>query len=340
MTGLLMVVVAGLFAGSFSVPLNRNRNWAWENNWLVWSLVALVVGPWAVAGITVPDLGAIYASEFRALCCVAFFGLIWGVGAVLFGKGIDLLGVGLSMPIMLGLTNGIGTLLPVALRSPEALLTPSGLRLMAGVVLIVLGIVLYAVAGERKARRERTECREREAAASGAPGGRPFLKGLLVCLAAGILSPMVNVAVVYGAPLQARAVAAGADPVHATNAVWSIALTAGCLVNAGYCLYLLRRRKTGRLYRASRWTNWAFAALAGVLWYLSMMIYGMGGHFLGTAGTSVGWALMQSLAILTGNLSGLFMGEWRDSGKGARRIMWLGLSALLAGIVVVATGNG
>ena len=54
-------------------------------------------------------------------------GLIWGVGAILFGRGIDLLGVGLSMPIMLGLTNVIGTLMPVVLRDPGGLLTASGL---------------------------------------------------------------------------------------------------------------------------------------------------------------------------------------------------------------------
>lgn len=61
-----------------------------------------------------------------------------------------------------------------------------------------------------------------------------------------------------------------------------------------------------------------------------------GGSFLGDAGTSVGWALMQSLAILTGNLAGLFSGEWRDASPASRRTMWLGLSCLLAGVFIVA----
>ena len=55
-TGLLMIVVAGLFAGSFSVPFNRNREWVWENNWLVWSFIALVAAPWIVAGLPFPIL--------------------------------------------------------------------------------------------------------------------------------------------------------------------------------------------------------------------------------------------------------------------------------------------
>ena len=235
------------------------------------------------------------------------------------------------MPIMLGLTNVIGTLMPVILRSPAELLAASGIRLMAGVFLIVLGIVFYAVAGERKVRDIQASVNNNNMVAD-----RSFLKGLMVCLAAGVLSPMINVAVVYGAPMQEQAVMAGADPIYATNVVWCIALTAGCIVNVGYCLYLLYTRGTRELYRKGSWRNWMFAVVAGVLWYMSMMIYGMGGHFLGDAGTSVGWALMQSLAVLTGNLSGLFMGEWKDAGTMSRRIMWLGLGCMLLGIVVVA----
>ncbi len=325
--GLSLIAMGGLFAGSFSVPFNRSKGWEWENNWLVWSVVALIVAPWVVAVATVPGLLGVYAAETGPLAVVAFFGLIWGVGAILFGRGIDLLGVGLSMPIMLGLTNVIGTLMPVVLRDPGGLLTASGLRLTAGVLVIVLGIVFYSVAGSLK---------ERGAQTPRAGGRSGFVKGLLVCLAAGILSPMVNFAFVFGAPLQQQALAAGTDPVYTSNAVWSIALTAGCLVNAGYCICLLRSRKTGALYRGSRRVNWAWAALAGVLWYSSMMLYGMGGSFLGDAGVSVGWALMQSLAILTGNLAGLFTGEWRGAAPVSRRIMWLGLACLLAGVFIVA----
>lgn len=327
LAGLSLIAVGGLFSGCFAVPFHRNRTWKWENNWLIWSVVALVAAPWIVAAMTVPGLSDVYASEPRTVAVVGLFGLIWGVGAILFGRGIDLLGVGLSMPVMLGLTNVIGTLMPVVLRDPGELLTSLGIRLIAGVVMIVLGIVFYSLAGSRKERDGRT----RKAEAGGA-----FAKGLLVCLLAGVLSPMVNFAFVFGAPLQRQALAAGADPMYTSNAVWSIALTAGCLVNAGYCIYLLLNRKTGVLYRGSRWVNWVWAILAGVLWYLSMMFYGMGGSLLGEAGTSVGWALMQSLAILTGNLAGLFSGEWRDASPVSRRMMWLGLACLLAGVFIVA----
>lgn len=328
--GLSLIVAAGMCAGSFSVPFKANKSWQWENNWLVWSVVALIVAPWVAAAVTVPGLCGVFASDPGAVAVVAFFGLIWGVGAILFGRGIDALGVGLSLPIMLGLTNIIGTLMPVVQRDPGELLTSSGVRLLAGLGIIVLGIVLYSVAGGMKERAA-------GAAKSGARGS--FVRGLLICLAAGVLGPMVNFAFVFGAPLQEQAVVAGADPVYASNAVWTIALTSGCVMNAAYCLYLMRRRKTASLFRSGGLRSWGFAALAGVIWYLSMMLYGMGGNFLGEAGTSVGWAAMQSLAILTGNLAGLFSGEWRGSSRKSLEVMWLGLLCLLIGVAVVAFGR-
>lgn len=78
------------------------------------------------------------------------------------------------------------------------------------------------------------------------------------------------------------------------------------------------------------------ASLAGVLWYLSIMFYGMGGSFMGVLGASVGWATMQSTAIIAGNVAGLASGEW----KGATRIVikpyfsTLRAVALAAGLLV------
>lgn len=63
--------------------------------------------------------------------------------------------------------------MPVVLRDPGGLLTASGLRLTAGVLVIVLGIVFYSVAGSLKERGAQTP---RAGVRSG------FVKGLLVAL--------------------------------------------------------------------------------------------------------------------------------------------------------------
>ena len=214
LSGLLLILLAGSCSGVFSVPFKFNRGWAWENNWFIWSFAALLVMPWLMAWLTVPRLGTLYGADPHSTSLVALFGLTWGVGAILFGKGIDYLGISLSLPIMQGLINSIGTLMPIVLRDPSELATPAGLRILAGVAVILAGIILFALAGSRKEQSEGSR-------QTGAQSRSRFRKGLVICLLAGIFGPMINFAFVYGAPLQQQAVALGADPVYAGNAVWS-----------------------------------------------------------------------------------------------------------------------
>lgn len=283
--------------------------------------------PWIVAAMTVPGLLGVYASECQSLAVVAFFGLIWGVGAILFGRGIDLLGVGLSMPIMLGLTNVIGTLMPVVLRDPGELLTSSGIRLIAGVSVIVLGIVFYSIAGSRK---------EQDGPAPENGGAKWFHEGPAGLPAGRNIEPDGQFRLCF----RGAFAAAGARRRNRSGIYVQCRLE-HCADRRMPCecglLHLpAAEPENGGVVPLRAVANWCWAALAGVLWYVSMMFYGMGGSFLGDAGTSVGWALMQSLAILTGNLAGLFSGEWRDASPASRRTMWLGLLYLLAGVFIVA----
>lgn len=329
-SGLLLILGAGCCSGTFSVPFKFNRGWAWENNWFVWSFAALVVVPWLTAWLTVPELGTLFHGDPQSTWLVALFGLAWGVGAILFGKGIDSLGLSLSLPIMQGLINSVGTLVPVVLRDPAELATTAGLRMLLGVAILLVGILLFAQAGSRKERGKR----DSQPTAANAR----FRTGLIICVLAGIFGPMINFAFVYGAPLQVRAVSSGADPVFAGNAVWCIALSAGFLVNAAECIRLFRRNGSWRYFAVRRASGIVWAAAAGVIWYLSIMLYGMGGNRMGLAGTSIGWAVMQSTAIIAGNAAGILTGEWRGTTWYARRPMVFGLCCLVAGVIVLSGG--
>ena len=331
LSGLLLILLAGSCSGDFSVPFKFNRGWAWENNWFIWSFAALLVMPWLMAWLTVPRLETLYGADPHSTSLVALFGLTWGVGAILFGKGIDYLGISLSLPIMQGLINSIGTLMPIVLRDPSELATPAGLRILAGVAVILAGIILFALAGSRKEQSEGSR-------QTGAQSRSRFRKGLVICLLAGIFGPMINFAFVYGAPLQQQAVALGADPVYAGNAVWSVALTAGFLINAAECIRLFRRNRTWKHYASRRVPGITLAAVAGIVWYMSIMLYGMGGNRMGEAGASVGWAVMQSVAIIAGNAAGICSGEWRATTRHAQWPMAAGLCCLVLGVVILSRG--
>ena len=53
---MLLAVLAGAINGLFALPMKINRRWAWENNWLLFSLLSLVIFPWLIAFLSVPDL--------------------------------------------------------------------------------------------------------------------------------------------------------------------------------------------------------------------------------------------------------------------------------------------
>jgi len=58
--GLVRIIFGGMLNGSFALPMKRMPFWKWENTWLVYSLIGMVVFPWLFAMATVPQLGQVY----------------------------------------------------------------------------------------------------------------------------------------------------------------------------------------------------------------------------------------------------------------------------------------
>ena len=77
----------------------------------------------------------------------------------------------------------------------------------------------------------------------------------------------------------------------------------------------------------------------GIFWMGAMSLYGVGSVFLGTLGTSVGWALFQIFMIMTANLSGVLTGEWKGAPRAAILRLSIGLALLAAATILIALGN-
>ena len=60
--GIALTMVAGLMSGTCILPLKFVRAWKFENVWLVFSVVSLIVIPWALAQELVSNLFGAYAS--------------------------------------------------------------------------------------------------------------------------------------------------------------------------------------------------------------------------------------------------------------------------------------
>ena len=96
--GVLLAMFGGIMVGNCMVPLNYLRRWRWENAWIVFSLVALILIPWALAFLRVPNLTAVYAAVgIGSFTMPVLYGAGWGVAQVLFGLAVVRIGMALSL---------------------------------------------------------------------------------------------------------------------------------------------------------------------------------------------------------------------------------------------------
>src|SRR6266481_9066972 len=154
-TGFLLVLLAGLLQGTFVLPMTLVRRWSWEHTWATFSLFGMFLFNWLITLYLVPGIFAVYgASPSHDLVVLALFGMGWGIGAVLFGLGMDRLGMALGYPIIMGLIASLGALIPLLVFFPQTLLTLKGLVLLAGTALVIFGIGLCSVGGSRRAPSE------------------------------------------------------------------------------------------------------------------------------------------------------------------------------------------
>jgi L-rhamnose-H+ transport protein len=330
-SGLVVVILAGILNGSFAAPMKRVTGWQWENTWLVFAASGLLVLPWIITLATVPNVAGVYATASPSvLIKVLLFGLLWGVGATLFGLGISRVGMALGFALILGITASFGSLLPLAILHSDQLLTKRGLALITGTGVMLLGLVLLALAG-------RTRERESEVGTGGRSG---FTLGLIICIFSGIFSSMLNFSFVFGDELRLHALQFGASTGMAANPIWALTVTGGFVANCIYCVYLLNRNRTWSAFReGSLVANWLLGTSMGLLWFGGTLIYGVGATSLGALGGVVGWPIFMTIDIIAALFWGAVTGEWKGASRRALLYNWTGVGILLLAIAIISAGN-
>jgi L-rhamnose-H+ transport protein len=323
--GILLLILAGIMNGSFTLPMKFTKKWAWENTWLVWSLFALVVFPPVLAALTVPSLARVYAEAGAGpIAIAAGCGAGWGVAQVFFGLAVEAVGIALAFSIILGISASVGALVPLCLDGNPPVESGKGLAVVAGVALVIAGVLICAKAG-----------RAREAVLGQGPKGKASIgKGLLFCTMSGLGAALVALGLQYGGSLARIAERHGADPLWSNNATWLPLMLGGAIPNLVYCLYLMSKNRTGSRFTAGGTTGyWFLAAVMAFFWFGSTVMYGVSSNSLGIV---VAWPAFMSLIVITAMIWGVITGEWKDSGPGPLRVMYGGLAVLVLSIVVLS----
>ena len=301
---------AGVLNGSFATPTRFMTRWKWENVWALWALFGMFILPWTVAFITVPHLLATYqTAEVRnALLLVVAFGAGYGIAAICFGLGVEAIGIALNFAIA------------------------QGFVIEAGIGLVILGIVLCGIAGRSKERDQAKQLSETKGA-----GSSKFAKGLALALVAGAGSAFQNFGLAFGVPLLRRAAQLGTAEAYQSIVIWAPLLTATLVAYLIFCARLWKKNHSWNLFFAPKTASyWLLGLVMGALWFSSLVVYGAAAARMADLGPVLGWPLFMSAIILTSNVWGLAMGEWKGAGRASLIIMFLGLGGLILGFCTLA----
>jgi len=340
--GLFFHALGGVAAASFYAPLKFIKKWSWESFYLAMGVFAWLFTPWIFASATTPGLvGVIAGTPLTTIGWTALFGVLWGIGAVTFGLTMRYLGMALGMSVALGFCAVFGTLVPPIFKGEigSILATVSGQVVLAGVGLCVVGIFVSGYAGVRKEKELPTNL-----PANDHSGDREFApgKGLIVAFISGLMSACFAFGLQAGAPIAARAVEAGTNPVFQNNAVLCIILSGGFITNTLWCLFLNIRNKTFGTYRSTTAPQTLgillLCAAAGVIWYFQFFFYGMGSTKMGAYDFS-SWSLHMAFIIICGNLWGLIFKEWHGTSRGTLATVWSGILLLILSTAIIGWGN-
>lgn len=319
-------MLSGILTATFPVPMKLSRAWKWENTWLVYATLALVVIPIGLAAWAVPDLFGFYSSvPARTFLLPLVFGFGWGIAQVTFGISIARVGMAMAFAIVIGLSAVLGSVIPLVAFDPKALSGGRGFLFLVSAVLLVCGLVFYARAGREREMR----------VVMAGQSGRSFVTGLALCVFTGCFGSMINMGFVFGARIAEQAMLRGISAPRATLSVWTVVLAAGYLPNVGYTLYLLQRNRTAGAFSRSTAREFLLALAAAVLWLFGMLGYGIGASAMGPYGTSIGFALCMAVLLLWSTALGTFAGEWRNAPPRARFRMRLGVAFLAASMLML-----
>lgn len=329
--GILAVILAGLSNGSFPAPSKGITAWKWEHIWLVYSFCAMALLPVGLAvvfshGTIVGQL----AREPGLAGKVAVFGVLWGIGSLLFGVSLVRLGMAITNALVNGIVAFCGSLGPLLIGSVQ-MGRVRLLWLIGGLSLLALSLVLCATASISRDRAQSV------ALPNQAPGSHSIV-AVFIAVVAGVTSAMLNIGFAYGAPLSSAAQAAGCPRFLASVTIWVPALLGGVIFNMGFPAYLIQKRGSWSMFLSggNNALLWVRSSSMGVLWFGAILLYGIGAGMMGSDGAVYGWALIITVSILTSNAWGAATGEWKNSGTKPKVLMWLSTALLIGSVVLIA----
>lgn len=337
--GILLHAVGAFAAGICFTPQHKVRNWTYQTFWFWMSLTSWFLLPVVGSLLFIPHLrDVIAASPADAMWKSFGFGAAYGFGGMAFGFAIRYIGYSLTYALAIGLSAVLGFFLTPLIQGKlgEILSSAGGTAVIVGVVVGFIGTILCGLAGRRK---------EREVAGHEHGGMfRPTI-GIPLCILAGVLSSVYSLALGAADPVADEALKQGANPELVMNVRFLFASTGAFFSILPITLWQLSKIShlrelvgAGADGQPAPKANILWSCLAGLLWYLQFIFYGMGHNRMETLGVA-SWPLHMIMLILFSTLVAILRREWSSCSPGTRRFVTLAISILVISVLVIGYGN-
>lgn len=328
MIGIVLAVTAGVMLGFWALPEKSVKNYNFENTWGLAYLFMLWIIP-AILGFTLIDNFAQVISDIGTplLLKMLIPSFLWGIGMLLWGKAINHIGVSLGFSIFIGTIVFIGSLLPFFIHGVPQ--TNILITILIGIAVILVGIIMNGRAGIL-----------REGNSDGSKGGSMAI-GILIAVVGGLLCTGFNVANEFGKEAIAEAVTKNGNDSWLTSvaSMFVVYVSGGLFVVPYFIIEISRKKLWGAFKVPQAGKNVSMTALMAIFNFVASIVFAYSAFILGNAGGTIGYAIFNTMSVVVAVIGGIIAKEWISANGKAKTSLYVGLAAMIVGVIVIAYGN-
>lgn len=329
--GLIWAVLAGIMLGLYALPEKYTKGFEFENTWgMMFTINMFIVPVLAGFALITGFTGVLSAIPTDILLKMGIASILWGIGVMMWGKAINHIGLSLGFSIFIGTVILVGSLLPFLVDGLPA--TNQFMTIMVGIVIVLIGVIANGKAGMQRQQDEGKEDNTQQ----GSMG-----TGIGIAVGGGLLATGFSYANAVGRPVIHEASLAAGNPewVTAVGVMFIIYVAGGIFVVPYFITQLSGKKLWSKFSSGSFGGNIGLTTIMAVLNFAASALFAFAAFKLGSAGNTVGYAIFNTICVAVAIVSGLVTGEWSNASSKAKNSLFIGLAAMITGVIVIAVGN-
>lgn len=314
--GFLLLLLSGVFQGSFGLGYKKYNPLSWEAFWGIYSMFCLII---TVAWTFITEhnaLSIILNNGISAFIPPFICGILWGLSTIAFSKAVLILGMSLCFGVNMGVSAVVGTIVPFITSDKTP--TPYSISLLLlGIVITLIGIYTITKAGLLKEKTKHTKNTK---------------LGIIFAVISGLCSGIMNIGFDIASPLGKLC----SNDIASAAIQWFPVLTGGMIASILFCIFLISKNKTWNTYtKDGAISRFAKLFITSIIWFFALILYGISSKLIGSYGSSIGWLIFNAIALIVSNLWGIFMGEWTNCKKAVKLLVIGDIILVISWIIIM-----